>query len=53
MILLMVGLFLLAVLIWDARDEARARRERENMRHITGIKPWWKEIRDDQLEDTR
>jgi len=36
-----VGLVLLAFIVWDAIDAARARRERENMRHITGARPWW------------
>lgn len=40
-LLIAVGVFLLALLIWDARDAARHRRDRDSLRHITGARPWW------------
>jgi len=37
--LLLTGL--LAMVIWDVRRLRRRQRERAEMRHIVGARPWW------------
>ena len=28
-------------LVWDVRQHARRRRDREDLRHVIGSQPWW------------
>jgi hypothetical protein len=40
-VLLAAGGCLLAAIAWDVRRLKRRQRERDEMRHIVGARPWW------------
>ena len=41
-LLIAVAVFLVLLLAWDAKDAAKHRRQRDSLRHITGVRrPWW------------
>lgn len=41
MILSIVIGLLFAGLVWDVCQSARRRRNRDELRHVTGATPWW------------
>lgn len=38
---LILGVVLLAKLLWDWHRDRRRERQREELRHVIGCKPWW------------